>query len=440
MSVIVKLLSKFDDSGINKAKKSFGGLKTALGAVGIGFGLKAITDGLLDAAKAASADQKSMQLLNNQLRRNANATDAQVKANDKFIDSLSNQVGIVDDELRPAMGQLVRATGDTKKAQDLLKLALDASATTGKPLALTARALSQAFAGNRTQLNRLFPTLKESKDLFGDLAKIVGGAAVEQADPFSKFNVAMDNLKEKLGTVILPYLVDFIDTMMMPGGAIDQVSKFLDDVSNPKTEAGKTFIQIKDAVAQTIDGVKEFFALFGDGDAVKGIGNVASNLVKALPALLALKGIMTLASAGKSIANLAKAIGLMTGAKGVTGGVPGVAGAAGGAVLMNVASVAITSQAATLTAASIAQEGINKQLGKTGQTSLLTAATFTGTQAIPFTRSSDLREALFGMKRQPTTVVNLNVQNADPKATVDAVSKYVKQNGGLPGAWGTVRP
>ncbi len=321
-----------------------------------------------------------------------------------------------------------------------MKLALDASATTGKPLALTARALSQAFAGNRTQLNRLFPTLKESKDLFGDLAKIVGGAAVEQADPFSKFNVAMDNLKEKLGTVILPYLVDFIDTMMMPGGAIDQVSKFLDDVSNPKTEAGKTFLQIKDAVAQTIDGVKEFFALFGDGDAVKGIGNVASNLVKALPALLALKGIMTLASAGKSIANLAKAIGLMTGAKGVTGGVPGVAGAAGGAVLMNVASVAITSQAATLTAASIAQEGINKQLGKTGQTSLLTAATFTGTQAIPFTRSSDLREALFGMKRQPTTVVNLNVQNADPKATVDAVSKYVKQNGGLPGAWGTVRP
>ena len=68
MSVIVKLLSKFDDSGIRKAKSSFGGLKAALGAVGIGFGLKAITDGLLDAAKAASADQKSMQLLNNQLR------------------------------------------------------------------------------------------------------------------------------------------------------------------------------------------------------------------------------------------------------------------------------------------------------------------------------------------------------------------------------------
>ncbi len=39
MSAILKILSKFDDSGIKKAKSSFGGLKTALGAVGIGFGM-----------------------------------------------------------------------------------------------------------------------------------------------------------------------------------------------------------------------------------------------------------------------------------------------------------------------------------------------------------------------------------------------------------------
>jgi len=67
MSVIIKLLSKFDDSGLKKAKAGFGGLTKTLGAVGIGFGLKQMTDGLLDAAKAASIDAKSMQLLNNQL-------------------------------------------------------------------------------------------------------------------------------------------------------------------------------------------------------------------------------------------------------------------------------------------------------------------------------------------------------------------------------------
>lgn len=48
MSVIIKLLSKFDDSGLRKAKSGFGGLTKTLGAIGIGFGIKQLTDGLLD--------------------------------------------------------------------------------------------------------------------------------------------------------------------------------------------------------------------------------------------------------------------------------------------------------------------------------------------------------------------------------------------------------
>jgi hypothetical protein len=32
--------------------------------------------------------------------------------------------------------------------------------------------------------------------------------------------------------------------------------------------------------------------------------------------------------------------------------------------------------------------------------------------------------------------VNVYSTNADPKAVVDAVSKYVKTNGGVPSAWG----
>ena len=387
---------------------------------------------MLDAAKAAAADQKSMQLLNSQLRRNANATEAQVKANDKFIDTLSNQVGIVDDELRPAMGQLVRATGNTEKAQKLLRLALDASAATGRPLNTVTRALSNAFVGNRTQLTRLFPALKESKDLFADLEKQVGGTALQQADPFKKFNVAMDNLKEKLGAVILPYLVDFIDTMMKPGGAIDQVGKFLEDVSNPKTEAGKTFLQIKDAVSQTIGVVKEFFAFFGDGDAAKGFGNVAKSLISALPALLALKGIMMLANAGKSIANLAKAIGLMTGAKGVPGATPVVAGAGGKTLLQKALGIPVVGSVAAIALT----PGSTSQAGMTPEE---LAADYQRRKSAPAparqTNFFDRAGLLSSMKPQPTNNVTINVQGADPKATVDAVSKYVKQNGAVPGAW-----
>jgi hypothetical protein len=38
-----------------------------------------------------------------------------------------------------------------------------------------------------------------------------------------------------------------------------------------------------------------------------------------------------------------------------------------------------------------------------------------------------------GLPQRPTTQnITINVTNADPKATVDALGKYVKQNGGLP--------
>ncbi|NCA08300.1 MAG: hypothetical protein EBS85_06215, partial [Micrococcales bacterium] len=329
MSVIVKLLSKFDDTGIKKAKSGFSGLKKTIGAIGIGIGISQITNLLMDSAKAASADKKSTELLNTQLVRNAGATKAQIKQSDKFIEKLSLQTGIMDDDLRPSMGKFVRVTKDVNKAQELLTLSLDASATTGKPLEKVSTAISQAFIGNRKQLEKLFPSLKTSKDLFGDLEKIVGGAAIQQADPFSKFNNSMDILKEKLGNAILPLIEDFVAEITKPGGLVEQVGKFLEDLSNPKTEAGKMFTDIKDAVKDAFQTVKDFFALFGNGDAAEGFKNIATALVQALPALLALKGIMMLASAGKSIANLAKAIALMTGAGAVGDGGGVLAGGKG---------------------------------------------------------------------------------------------------------------
>jgi len=422
MAVIVKLLSKFDDSGIKKAKSGFSGLTKTLGALGVGLGLKQLTTGLLDAAKAATIDAKSMQLLNNQLVRNAGATDKQVAANNKFIDTLAMQVGIADDQLRPAQARLARVTGSTAKSQELLKLALDASAVSGRPLESVSVALSRAFTGNTTQLKRMFPELSKSKDIIGDLTKAVKGAAQEQANPFERMNVAFGELQEKLGAVILPYILDFIDTMMKPGGAIDQVGKFLEDVSNPDTEAGKMFIQVKDAVQQTIGAVKEFFGFFGDGDAVKGFANVASSLIKMLPALVALKGIFMLASAGKSIANLAKAIALMTGAnavEGVVGGTGGKGGKGKGGGLPLFGTGALLGVGAVLSLSGDTA-GVPRDLSNFNPK---TGGPLSG---VPKTPSF--------IRQQPTVTnnVTINVQGADPKATVDALGKYVKQNGALP--------
>jgi len=419
MSVIIKLLSKFDDSGLRKAKSGFSGLSKTLGAVGIGFGLKAVTDTLMDAAKAAAADAKSTKLLNIQLTRNAGATAASLKENDKFIESLSLQTGIMDDDLRPSMAKFGNVTKNVKDAQKLLKITLDGAAGSGKNQEKIANAVAKAYAGNTTSLKKMFPELMKSKDVLGDFAKTYEGLAVANADPFMKFNNSMDILKEKLGVIVLPLIIDAIDQISKPGGLIETVGKFFEDVANPKTDAGKTFLEIKDAVGQTIQGVKDFFALFGGGDAMKGFANIATALIKMLPALLALKGIMMLASAGKAIQSLVTAMMLIQGKN--TGG-DVIAGAGKGKglfgkltsvpVLGSVAAVLSMSGDATIKA----PRDLSNFDPKTGGAK--------GGYPVPF----------YQMKQQPSTTnnVTINVQGADPKATVDALSKYVKQNGALP--------
>jgi hypothetical protein len=423
MAVIVKLLSKFDDSGIRKAKSGFSGLTKAFGAVGIGFGLSAITDTLMDAAKAAAADAKSTKLLNIQLERNAGATASSLKENDKFIESLSLQTGIMDDDLRPAMARFGNITGNVKDAQKLLKITLDAAAGSGRSQTRISKAVGEAYSGNTKALQKMFPELRKSKDVLGDFAKTYEGLAVANADPFMKFNNSMDILKEKLGVIVLPLIIDAIDTISKPGGLIEVVGKFFEDVANPKTDAGKTFLDIKNAVGQVIGAVKEFFGYFGDGDAIKGFTNIAKGLIDALPALIALKGIMTLASGGKAIASLVSAITLIQG-KSPISAVDDVTTA------VPLLKVAAASQVATLAASTVAEQGINAQASKTGQTFNIVGSTFTGTMAIPrATGGNTFKEAFLG---KPATTVNIYNTAVDPKASVDALMKYLKKNGSLP--------
>lgn len=98
--------------------------------------------------KAAAEDQKSFELLNQALQANTSATKEQISAIDDQIGKMSLQVGIADDQLRPAFANLARATGDLTLSQNLLTLATDISAATGKDLESVSIALSKAYGGN----------------------------------------------------------------------------------------------------------------------------------------------------------------------------------------------------------------------------------------------------------------------------------------------------
>lgn len=118
-------------------------------------GLLVVGAAAVKAGQAAAEDEQAQSKLTQTLRTAAKATDAQVKATDRFIESAGKQYGVTDDELRPALSKLAVATKDVGKAQQLATLAMDISAATGKDLNAVSMALAKAQYGQTAALGKL---------------------------------------------------------------------------------------------------------------------------------------------------------------------------------------------------------------------------------------------------------------------------------------------
>jgi hypothetical protein len=114
-----------------------------------------IVAGMAAATKMAIDEQKEMALLAKALRTNAQASDANVAAAERWITKMQMATGIADGELRPALAQLVAVTKDVGKAEQLMAMAMDVSAAKGLPLATVTKALGRAYLGNVGALGRL---------------------------------------------------------------------------------------------------------------------------------------------------------------------------------------------------------------------------------------------------------------------------------------------
>lgn len=210
MAVIVPIVSKYDNKGVKQAKGAFAGLSDGIGKslkkVAAAASVLVIADALKDAAKAAVADTKSQALLANQLKNTLGANDAQIASVEKSINAMSRMAAVADDDIRPAMSQLVRATGDVGAATKLTSLALDISASTGKDLTSVSTALGKAYQGNSGALTKLGINVKGMKDPLGELQKQFGGAAEAAAntDPFARMSRALGEIQETIGRQVLP--------------------------------------------------------------------------------------------------------------------------------------------------------------------------------------------------------------------------------------------
>lgn len=180
MAVSLPIVSEFDGKGIQKAIAEFKQLEGTgakaqfalkKAAVPAAAALTALAGAATLSAKAAIEDQAQQQELARQITSVTDATDADIAANEKLIATLERQVAVSDGELRPALGNLVRGTGDLERAQKLMAVALDISAATGKDLESVTIALSKAEQGQYTALTRLGIPLGENTKSLQALTK-----------------------------------------------------------------------------------------------------------------------------------------------------------------------------------------------------------------------------------------------------------------------------
>ena len=210
--VSIDFLTRLKDKGfkdLEKASKKqssvLAGLSKQLAAV---FSVAAVVKFGKESVRAFQDAQKEANQLRTQLK-SLNLGFAQLQISD-FIRDLALATGVTGGALTDAFITLSQATNDVTKAQKLLKLSLDISASTGKDLRTVTVALQRAQAGQLSALTRLqigfTSTTLEGKDLdeiLDDLEKKFSGSALVAADTFegkiNRLKEAVEDAKEAFG-------------------------------------------------------------------------------------------------------------------------------------------------------------------------------------------------------------------------------------------------
>jgi len=185
---------------VSNLAKSYAGL----------YGIQKLASGAGAAARAFANDDKAAKVLGKTLDNLGLGFGANAQIVNDYISRLEKQTGVLDDELRPAMDRLLRATGDITKSQKLLNLTLDIAAGTGKSVTQVSQSLQKAYLGQTAALGRLGVGLSKAEltsasfeQIQTRLAFLFEGQAALAADTYigkmNKLTVAVNNAKEAIG-------------------------------------------------------------------------------------------------------------------------------------------------------------------------------------------------------------------------------------------------
>ena len=472
MAINIPIVSEFVDTGVKKAIKEFKQLETTgekaqfalkKAAIPAAAAMGALTVAMGDAVKAAMEDEKAQQMLARQLKASTGATDDQIKSVEKYITVQGRNLGITDDQLRPALAGLVRVTKDVDEAQKATNLAMDIAAAKGTSLETVTKAMEKAYGGNLNALAKLDPSVRQMikdgaslEEVFATLQGTFSGAAKEASNTaaggFAKMKLALDETKESIGAALLP--------------VIQKVLPYLQRAAEWAQDNPKAFTIIAGtiaAVATSIMAVNVAMALNPFGLIAVGIAALVAGITVAYTKFETFRSIVRTVVNGVAgyiefLANswvkatnvIIRGLNLINpfgnidtidpiklgrlGSDGGTrstvaaisaGDMPGAASAAAGGAVAGLGAGYATSAAKKATSA--AKSAVATPSGPDG---------WVGVQGVPSISFENMSlaqidtSALAGITATPD--VNINVNGGDPNAVVAALRTYMRQNGSVP--------
>jgi hypothetical protein len=308
----------------------------AAGAAAVAYAGKLAIDGV----KSALEDEAAQAKLALTLKNVAGATDEAIERTEMWITNMGIAFGVSDEDLRPSIERLTRATGSLEEAQRLSTLALDISAGSGKSLEAVSNALGKAYEGNTMSLGKLGIGLEKVElksmtldEITAHLADTFGGQAAAKADTFAgkmeRLKLGISEAQESIGSLILTALtplVENITTTVLPvlrdfingfSGNDGLKLAFIDIVNTVKSFVVPIFQGLKsafDSVSKAVMDNKESFAALLDFAkilapffagalkiAITGIGKALAVIVNVVAEII--DGFRLLISVGSKVGN-----------------------------------------------------------------------------------------------------------------------------------------
>jgi hypothetical protein len=291
-------------SQLNKGTQNLGKTLTRT------FGTAAVLAFGRASVKAFAEDNKAATSLGQTLKNLDLAYGSNIGTVNGYISRLEAQTGVLDDELRPAMDRLLRATGSVTKSQELLNLALDIAAGTGKSVTQVSQSLQKAFLGQTQAIGRLGVGLSKAEiqsssfeEIQQRLTTLFAGQATAAAETFAgkldRLTVASNNAKETIGAGLVDALTalsggdtsagiqnidklstGIADTLKNVGLLIDKLDKLKPVLIAVGLVAAAAFLPVTTAIAGAIFLLGDLNKRldeqsFRKGVIPKGMGNIS---------------------------------------------------------------------------------------------------------------------------------------------------------------------